>query len=327
MTNKPLVSIIIPIYNKEPYIRECVDSVVNQTLKEIEIILVDDESPDLCPEICDEYAAKDSRIKAIHQKNMGHSFARNTGIEYSRGEYLMFVDSDDFLYAPTVIEKMYNEAIRTGADVVMSNILSLTDGKISNSFCRWFDYDFEHSSGIQTYEVLLERRKYHASMCSRLFKRELIIDNNLLFQKLICDDEEWTPKIFYLSNRIMFLDVDCYVIRHIPNTVTSSTSIQTYSKKVLDRCVAVNSVLNFFATKCISKKQRRLIYSFMFGLFLSSICASKFLINTEYFTEAINALNDTFEVVKKQSKYLKFKYKIYVMIITIIGIKGALRLL
>ena len=103
---KPSISIIVPIYNVERYFRRCMNSLLNQTLQDIEIILVDDESPDNCPEICEEYAAKDSRIKVIHKKNAGLGFARNSGLKLATGEYVAFVDSDDYVDL-TMYEKLY----------------------------------------------------------------------------------------------------------------------------------------------------------------------------------------------------------------------------
>lgn len=94
---KPLISIIVPVYKVEPYLRKCVDSILNQTYKNLEIILVDDGSPDNCGAICDAYASKDSRVKVIHKENGGLSSARNAGLEIASGEYISFVDSDDIL--------------------------------------------------------------------------------------------------------------------------------------------------------------------------------------------------------------------------------------
>lgn len=93
----PLVSIIVPIYKVEPYLRRCVDSIVCQTYTNLEIILVDDGSPDTCPQICDEYANKDKRIVVIHKKNGGLSDARNAGLNSCKGEYISFIDSDDYV--------------------------------------------------------------------------------------------------------------------------------------------------------------------------------------------------------------------------------------
>ena len=104
--NQSLISVIVPVYKVEQYLDECIQSIINQTYKNLEIILVDDGSPDRCPEMCDEYAKQDSRVKVIHQKNAGVSAARNAGIDVARGEYIGFVDSDD-LIAPDMYDKLY----------------------------------------------------------------------------------------------------------------------------------------------------------------------------------------------------------------------------
>lgn len=112
-----LVSIIVPVYGTEAYLPECIESITAQTYSDIELILVDDQSPDGCPQICDAYAQKDDRITVIHQKNTGVSGARNTGIRHSRGAYLMFVDSDDGLF-PNAVETMLADMWEHGADIV-----------------------------------------------------------------------------------------------------------------------------------------------------------------------------------------------------------------
>lgn len=112
---QPLVSVVVPVYNVEPYLRECVDSILGQTYENVEIILVDDGSTDGSPAICDEYAASHASITAIHQKNRGLSGARNTGLEHIHGEYVTFVDSDDWL-APSMVERSMQLIRHFGAD-------------------------------------------------------------------------------------------------------------------------------------------------------------------------------------------------------------------
>lgn len=114
------VSIIVPCYGVEKYLDRCMNSLVHQTLKDIEIILIDDESPDRVPIMCEEWAIKDSRIKVIHKKNGGLGFARNSGLEIASGEYVAFVDSDDFVELD-MYEKLYEEAIQSSADAVFSD--------------------------------------------------------------------------------------------------------------------------------------------------------------------------------------------------------------
>lgn len=111
----PKVSVIIPVYKVEKYLDRCIQSVIKQTLKDIEIILIDDGSPDKCPQICDEYERQDNRIHVIHQKNQGLGMARNTGLKYASGEFIAFVDSDDFI-DKKMYERLYDTAIKYSLD-------------------------------------------------------------------------------------------------------------------------------------------------------------------------------------------------------------------
>ena len=116
--NQPKVSVIIPVYNVEKYLNRCIESVVNQTYTNLEIILVDDGSPDNCPQMCDEWASKDCRIKVIHKENTGAGLARNAGIENATGDYITFVDSDDYIALET-IEKCIKVLLNNGSQLVM----------------------------------------------------------------------------------------------------------------------------------------------------------------------------------------------------------------
>ena len=129
-----LVTVVLPIYNVEKQLNRCIESVVNQTYKNIEIILVDDGSVDSCPAICDEWAKKDYRIRVIHKQNQGLGMARNTGIENANGEFICFFDSDDFI-EPETIEKAYRRAKDENADIVnFGTNFCDESGKVKDSF-------------------------------------------------------------------------------------------------------------------------------------------------------------------------------------------------
>lgn len=119
---QPCISIIVPIYNVEQYLERCIQSIRNQTLENIEIILVDDQSPDRCPEMCDVYCKEDSRIKVIHKTNQGLGYARNSGLELATGEYIYFIDSDDYL-DKKACERLYKEAKLQDVDICFSGIV------------------------------------------------------------------------------------------------------------------------------------------------------------------------------------------------------------
>ena len=125
----PRVSVVVPIYNVEPYLKKCVESLLSQTLEDIEILLVDDGSPDRCGEIADEYAAREPQVKAFHQKNAGLGPARNTGIEHATGEYVGFVDSDDWVDSQ-MFERLYSAAAKCDADIVVGGHRDVVEGHV-----------------------------------------------------------------------------------------------------------------------------------------------------------------------------------------------------
>ena len=123
---EPTISIIVPVYKTEAYLEKCVDSILAQTFRDFELLLIDDGSPDNCPALCEEAAARDPRIRVIHQKNAGLSAARNTGVEAARGEWIGFVDSDDSI-APEMYETLLTYAQRDGAQIAVCDYLLVTE--------------------------------------------------------------------------------------------------------------------------------------------------------------------------------------------------------
>lgn len=145
----PLISVIIPVYNAQRYLRQCIDSVITQTYHNLEIILIDDGSPDSCGEICDEYARLDNRIIVVHQKNQGIAVTRNTGLDLSRGELIAFVDSDDWIERD-MFQKMSDMLIKKELDIVFCTANVIRNGVIAeNRFCYYSD-----GSVVDSQEVL-----------------------------------------------------------------------------------------------------------------------------------------------------------------------------
>ena len=122
------VSVIIPVYNVENYVKKCIDSVINQTYTNIEIILVDDGSTDSCGSICKEYSLRDNRILVIHKKNGGLSEARNVGLSYAKGNYILFVDGDDYI-EKNMIEKLYNTILSNDSDMALCNFFYVDENE------------------------------------------------------------------------------------------------------------------------------------------------------------------------------------------------------
>jgi len=214
---KGLVSVIIPVYKVEKYLDECVNSVVNQTYKNLEIILVDDGSPDNCPAICDAWAEKDSRIKVIHKENGGLSDARNTGMDHSSGEYILFVDSDDYYENNNSIELLVDTACSKESDVVCFNYKRFYENKNSFSpkLCTVPKYN--------TIDDMVKNNVYTSSAGLKLISRSLVADSGLLFEKgIYSEDIEFSAKLMLLAQNITFCDDAVYVYRSRSGSITTS---------------------------------------------------------------------------------------------------------
>lgn len=210
----PLVSIIVPIYNVEQYLAECLDSLMNQTLRDIEIICVNDGSQDNSADIVRKYMQADSRIKLIEQENCGLSGARNAGLKVAKGEYVYFMDSDDWL-EHDAMDVCYQKAIRGNVDVVLFDALSFVDGvekcseEIQNDYNRsklLQSYANQAMPAKQLFKQMIQTGAMRASACLNFIRRELLMKNNLDFKEgLIHEDELFTPQLYALANTMMYI--------------------------------------------------------------------------------------------------------------------------
>ena len=166
---KALISIIIPVYKVEKYLEKCIQSVINQTYENLQIILVDDGSPDNCGKICDEYAKKDHRIEVIHKSNGGLSDARNKGLEIAKGEYIGFVDSDDYIELD-MYEVLYNLLKQYNADVSICNFYTVSQGKIT---IKNADNGIKEYNRIEILKEVLLDNNIQSYAWNKLYKKEL----------------------------------------------------------------------------------------------------------------------------------------------------------
>ncbi len=194
MISHPLISIIVPVYNVEKYLQECLDSVLAQTYKNLEIILIDDGSTDNCPQICDDYAAKDKRIKVIHQKNQGVSAARNAGLKMAKGEYIGFVDSDDYI-KPDMYEYLYQLISKDNADMAMCNMCQTDTFRSSDPIEK--DYLFISAKDIFNYSDWM-------LPVNKLYKSSIFY--NIRFQEGLSHGED-AYAIFKIIQKISFISL------------------------------------------------------------------------------------------------------------------------
>lgn len=293
------ISVVIPVYNVEKYLKKCLDSVINQTLKDIEIIIVNDGSPDNSQAIIDEYAKKDRRIIPLIQENGRQGKARNTGLKHAKGEYISFIDSDDYIEID-MLEKMYDNAKLENSDVVIcsfykhygkkKNHISINDNLILDTISN------NNPKLFNTF-----------GPCSKIYKRDLLIKNNIKFmEKVYYEDVSFTLKVLTLAKKISFVNEPLYnyIIRE-GSTMNSNNAIRN-----LDIIIAFDDVIEYFENKKIyNKYYSEIEYLAIDGVFISAtlrvICSSA---RRKDKIKVINQLRKfMFENFKnfKKNKYLK----------------------
>ena len=204
----PLISVIVPVYNVEKYLDACVESIVNQTYKELEIILVDDGSPDRCPEMCDAWAKKDSRIKVIHKENGGLSDARNCGMKVAAGDYIGFVDSDDLIH-PQMFEKLFDAMSKTNADIAQCKSIKFYD--LSDVKFQQID-NIINISTFDSYGAvndLLRGFKIDTTCWNKLYKSSIALKVDFEVGK-INEDVLWTYRVIASCNIVTSIDEELY---------------------------------------------------------------------------------------------------------------------
>lgn len=226
----PRFSIIVPVYNVEEYLDECVQSVISQTFMDWELLLVDDGSPDGCPAMCDNYAALDSRIKALHKKNGGLSDARNVGLDVASGDYALFLDSDDFWGQKNALERLEERIKTVNADIV---IFGCTDFNIKTGevIVSRSGYDLELFSKGNKKDVLhylFSTKMLPGGATIFAFKRS-IIENNMIRFKVGIQDEDYdfVLGVFLYAESIDAIDDPFYMYRHgRTGSITGSANVK-----------------------------------------------------------------------------------------------------
>ena len=214
MSNKSAVSVIVPMYNTERFLRCCVDSLLRQTINNIEILLVDDGSPDACGEIAEQYARLDERVKVVHRENGGLGPARNSGLAIATGEYVGFVDSDDWV-EEDMYERLYRAAKETQAQVVFSNLKRVVHGNSQ----KWSSHPFAGRTLCGDKEIFELRRSFYGALpnklredpvpvsaCPNLYSRQLIEANGIRFRAIRSEDILFNTDICKVADCVAALD-------------------------------------------------------------------------------------------------------------------------
>ncbi len=221
----PKFSIIVPIYNVEKYIEKCIDSVLAQSFTDFELILVDDGSPDRCPQICDEYAGKDNRVKVVHKKNGGLSSARNAGLEVACGEYCWMVDGDDYI-SLDALEKILPYANGEN-DIINVGLVGFVDGEVADFNKKPEKYKYTGVANNQTICNLVIHAcstKLLTYVWRNIYRTAFLNEKNLCFEEKLCyaEDSAFNMGAYLQAQKMHFADICVYAYRDRVGSISKS---------------------------------------------------------------------------------------------------------
>ena len=318
------VSIITPVYNTEKYINTALDSTINQTLKDLEIILIDDGSSDCSGLICDEYAQKDERIKVIHQENRGAGISRNKGIEIATGEYIVFLDSDDYI-EPETAEELYNIAEKEKVDFINFGF------KLYENNCEHISIDYKTEpnkvidrKGITDY--LSDFRVEHINLnAGKFIRRDFLINNNIRFVPglQVQEDFVFVTEMMLKANSIYFVPKIYYNYYKRDDSLTTKKDRDGIYKQFNEAYLRIKNIynetglfgyeerlINYFSRYLLSSIKREKYHKVSFSARTKEI---KNICNTELY----NDVSHNLESVKKNRRDNYYALKLVVFLVKI----------
>lgn len=286
----PKVSVLVPIYNVEKYLRQCLDSLINQTLEDIEIICINDGSTDSSPEIISEYQAKDNRVKVINKANSGYGASMNMGVDAATGEYIGIVESDDYA-ENTMFEKLYNQAKANDLDILKSDFIKYWGD--TNQCVKAGIIDKDWCDKAFTTDEYKEVLNIIPSIWSAIYRKEFIQTYNIRFSETAgasYQDTGWHYKTMLVAKRIMLTnEAYLYYRQDNPNSSVKSTA------KAYAVCKEFESIVDFMKSTG-RNKNLEYVYSIMFKAFrhnllrLDSALAEEYI---EYYSKTFKQIYDT----------------------------------
>lgn len=306
----PFVSLIIPVYNVEKYLKQCVDSVLEQNIDNLEIILVDDGSPDSSPKICDDYAKKYKNVRVIHKENGGLSSARNAGIVAAMGEYLAFMDSDDWWNHKVCVSDIikYIESNKT-IDMFLFTSFDFVeeDGYFKRN--EHFRFDKIKDDTIENYyQSLLDNGNLEVSACTKFIRADFVKNNGLYFKDgILGEDNEWMIRVLRVLNKVKTINEPLYICR---TDRQDSITHTIKEKNIMDLLSIISSCLEYYNDNNNLIKEKELCfasYLWFSALGLSSLIDKKSLKNVKTY------FNNTKEVCRysssKKTRICNIAYK------------------
>ncbi len=301
----PLISIIVPVYNVESYLEKCINSIINQSYKNLEIILVNDGSKDRSGEICDFYASKDDRIKIINKSNGGLSDARNCGLEVAKGEYIAFIDSDDWV-DKDLYKILYELIIKYNSDIsVCSFKKAVSEGENLNNI----NDEVVYTNITALEKIYADDGVDMVVAWNKLFKKDILIGEKFPKGK-IHEDVFLIPRLMYKAKSIAYTNKELIYYRVNPNSITNSE----FNIKRLDYIEALESTSRFYKDNNLDELYIKSVTAHIEAILSMSIDVKKSLKfgKDEIFTRFIEKINENELIIKKyMNKKTKLKIKLF----------------
>ncbi|MGN0559353.1 MAG: glycosyltransferase family 2 protein [Acutalibacteraceae bacterium] len=296
-----LISIIVPVFNVEKYLPRCIDSIVNQSYEQLEIILVDDGSPDRCPEICEEWAKKDTRIRVIHKQNGGQASARNRGLDIAKGDYVTFIDSDDYLH-PDFISTLYKALTENNAEI------AICSANFVDELDNILDEPQPELNGLYTGRDMLVRHAqcswgYYVWPWNKLYKREIF--NTLRYQEGVKgEDDRLLHHLFWNVQRVFAIPDRLYF--YVQHEGSDSAKSNSFKMRDMDVYDGIIERLQFY-----KENDKDLLKCYSVRMLYSSLAKS--LIHCYNSKEYSKEFEKRFKSIGKRIKEITGKdYRIYV---------------
>lgn len=295
--SNPAISLVMPVYNVEKFLNKALASVENQTFKDFEMIIVDDGSSDKSYEIAEEFCSKNTNFKLIKQENSGPAAARNTGVSHCKGEYIAFMDSDDYL-EKNFLEELYNLAQKTGADIACCNFNMYFPNKNLKVYMP-----FNSLPGVYTKSKALRKLildiGVHYFIWNKLYKKELFLERNIKFDDMYFEDISTSPRLFYFAKTVAFTSKALYNYTMRENSILHSIN----AKKVNDYIKALGIIKSFLEENndyeeysghvwAYAQRVKFVVYYYIINLHLKALNFKGFGKNISCAMKSINYFTD-----------------------------------
>lgn len=308
MQNNILVSVVVPVYNVEKYLSRCIDSISRQSYSNLQIILVDDGSKDNSAVICDEYSKKDTRISVIHKTNGGLSDARNVGIDNAKGDYICFIDSDDFV-RETYVEDLLNAILKYNADIAVCLFEKGNSDKFNDVV-----------ENKQQNEIILNNIGAVDKLYDEVLNVSMVVAWNKLYSKnlfykirfpvgKVHEDEFTTPKLLFGANKIVIINKKDYYYFQSPNSIMRSE----FNINRFDALLALENRMQFFQSSGLDDLYNKTVYSYFNLIFNFIDIINEQNIDKKYKLFLCNKAKNIMKIIM-MNKFFKFKLRFFALI-------------